>query len=153
MIHRDRGRERQKERQIYVNTCIIHVLYIQRERERQSVYFSSLHPPQADSDEKDLVISHYHFTSWPDHGVPQFATSLISFIKRVQKDHNKDKNIPLLVHCSAGVGRTGTLVMLDIMMDRLKAEDSINVYEVLRQLRSKRMYMVQTQVSQSVTDI
>ena len=99
------------------------------------------------------MISHYHFTSWPDHGVPQFATSLISFIKRVQKDHNKDKNIPLLVHCSAGVGRTGTFVMLDVMMDRLKAEESINVYEVLRQLRSKRMYMVQTQVSQSVTNI
>ena len=99
------------------------------------------------------MISHYHFTSWPDHGVPQFATSLIRFIKRLQKDHNKEKNIPLLVHCSAGVGRTGTFVMLDIMMDRLKAEESINVYEVLRQLRSKRMYMVQTQVSQSVTDI
>ena len=65
-------------------------------------------------------------------------------------DHNKDKNIPLLVHCSAGVGRTGTFVMLDVMMDRLKAEESINVYEVLRQLRSKRMYMVQTQVSQSL---
>ena len=52
-----------------------------------------------------------------------------------------------MVHCSAGVGRTGTFIMLDIMMDRLKQEDSINVYEVLRQLRSKRMYMVQTQVS------
>ena len=51
------------------------------------------------------------------------------------------------------MGRTGTFVMLDVMMDRLKAEESINVYEVLRQLRSKRMYMVQTQVSQSVTDI
>lgn len=48
------------------------------------------------------------------------------------------------------MGRTGTFVMLDVMMDRLKAEESINVYEVLRQLRSKRMYMVQTQVSQSL---
>ena len=79
--------------------------------------------------------------------MPQFATSLISFIKRVQKSHDKDRGVPLLVHCSAGVGRTGTFVMLDSMMDRLKVEDSINVYEFLRQMRSKRMYMVQTLVS------
>ena len=65
----------------------------------------------------------------------------------MQKDHNKDKGVPLLVHCSAGVGRTGTFTMLDSLMDRLKVEDSINIYEMLRQLRSKRMYMVQTLVS------
>ena len=83
--------------------------------------------------------------------MPQFATSLISFIKRVQKSHDKDRGVPLVVHCSAGVGRTGTFVMLDSMMDRLKVEDSINVYEFLRQMRSKRMYMVQTLVSDIYT--
>ena len=56
-------------------------------------------------DEKSLAVTQYHFTSWPDHGVPKFATSLISFIRRVQKAHNKDDSVPLLVHCSAGVGR------------------------------------------------
>ena len=96
---------------------------------------------------KAIDITHYHFTAWPDHGVPQFATSLISFIRRVQKSHNKDKAIPLVVHCSAGVGRTGTFIMLDSMMDRLRSEDSINVYEFLHQMRDQRMHMVQTQVS------
>ena len=43
----------------------------------------------------------------------------------MQKDHNKDKGVPLLVHCSAGVGRTGTFTMLDSLMDRLKVEDSM----------------------------
>ena len=99
-----------------------------------------------DESAKTLDITHYHFTAWPDHGVPQFATSLISFIGRIQKKHKKDAKIPLLVHCSAGVGRTGTFIMLDTMMDRLKNEDSINVYEFLHQMRKQRMHMVQTQV-------
>ena len=105
----------------------------------------------SDTDSQPLEVTHFHFTAWPDHGVPQFATSLISFIKRVQKSHDKDRGVPLVVHCSAGVGRTGTFVMLDSMMDRLKVEDSINVYEFLRQMRSKRMYMVQTLVSDIYT--
>ena len=96
-----------------------------------------------------LDVTHFHFTAWPDHGVPQFATSLIGFINRVQKSHDKTKGVPLLVHCSAGVGRTGTFVMLDSMIDRLRVEDSLNVYEFLRQMRSKRMFMVQTLVSQT----
>ena len=116
------------------------------------IYLSLTYLQPNDPESRPLVVSHYHFTSWPDHGVPQFATSLIGFIKRVQKDHDKDKGVPLLVHCSAGVGRTGTFIMLDSMMDRLKIEDSINVYEFLRQMRSKRMYMVQTLVRETMTD-
>ena len=91
-------------------------------------------------------MTQYHFTSWPDHGVPKFATSLISFIRRVQKAHDKDKGIPLLVHCSAGVGRTGTLILLDSILERIKAEKTVNVYEFLSGLRQKRVLMVQTLV-------
>ena len=65
----------------------------------------------------------------------------------MQKDHNKDKGVPLLVHCSAGVGRTGTFIMLDSLMDRLKVEDTVNIYEFLQEMRKKRMSMVQTLVS------
>ena len=56
----------------------------------------------------------------------------------------------LLVHCTPGVGRTQTFLMLDSIMDRLKVEESINVYEFLRQMRSKRMYMVQTLVKETM---
>ena len=105
----------------------------------------------SEPDEKPLSVTQYHFTSWPDHGVPKFATSLISFIRRVQKAHDKDKGIPLLVHCSAGVGRTGTFILLDSMLERIKAEKTVNVYEFLMGLRQKRVLMVQTLVQYNTT--
>ncbi len=52
----------------------------------------------------------------------------------------------MLVHCSAGVGRTGTFILLDSMLERMKVEDSVNVYEFLRNMRAKRVFMVQTLV-------
>ena len=61
--------------------------------------------------------------------------------------HKKGLKIPLVVHCSAGVGRTGTFIILDTIMDRLRSEDSINVYELLLAMRKQRMHMVQTQVT------
>ncbi len=93
-----------------------------------------------------MKVSQYHFTSWPDHGVPKFATSLLSFIRRVQKGHNKDLDVPLLVHCSAGVGRTGTFITLDAMLERIRSEESVNVYEFVKNMRKRRVLMVQTMV-------
>ena len=98
-------------------------------------------------DAEPLKVTQYHFTSWPDHGVPKFATSLIAFIRRVQKGHNKNDGYPLLVHCSAGVGRTGTFILLDSMLERMKKEDTVNVYGFLFNMRTKRTMMVQSQVS------
>ena len=53
----------------------------------------------------------------------------------------------MLVHCSAGVGRTGTFILLDSMLERIKAEDTVNVYEFLCNMRAKRPFMVQNLVS------
>ena len=94
-----------------------------------------------------LKVSQYHFTSWPDHGVPKFATTLLSFIRRVQKEHQKDLGVPLLVHCSAGVGRTGTFITLDAMLERIRSEVSVNVYAFVRNMRMRRVLMVQTKVN------
>ena len=52
----------------------------------------------------------------------------------------------MLVHCSAGVGRTGTFILLDSMLERMKAENTVNVYEFLHNMRAKRVFMVQTLV-------
>ena len=94
--------------------------------------------------EVPLSVVQYHFLGWPDHGVPKFATSLIEFIRRVRHSYKSDR--PILVHCSAGVGRTGTYVTLDSMLERIKETDNINVYEFVRNMRAKRVLMVQTQV-------
>ena len=90
-------------------------------------------------------MTHYHFTVWPDHGVPADKTCMIQFIKRVRNTHPY-KGPTLLVHCSAGVGRTGTFIVLDSMLERMKCERSLNVYEFICEMRKKRILMVQTEV-------
>ena len=92
-------------------------------------------------------MSQYHFTSWPDYGVPKESYFLLSFIKRVQRDNSKELGVTLLVHCSAGVGRTGTFITLDAMLEKICSEDSVNVYEFVKEMRQRRIYMVRTPVS------
>ena len=87
-----------------------------------------------------------HYTAWPDHGLPQNAMSLISFIRRVRKEHPVSLDQPLLVHCSAGVGRTGTFILLDHVMQQMKREGTLSIYNILKGMRGQRMKMVQTQV-------
>ena len=112
---------------------------------------SQCHPPplphhQAkEKDSQPLVVTHYHFTEWPDHGVPRDKMSMISFIQQIRKAHPPE-GPPLLVHCSAGVGRTGTFIVLDTMLQRMRAEGNLNIYEFVTQLREQRCFMVQTQV-------
>ena len=92
-------------------------------------------------------VTHYYFQSWPDHGVPRYATALLGFIRNVRKWHFPSDPSPLAVHCSAGVGRTGTFIVLDIMLQVLEAQAGINVYECILKLRAQRCSMVQTEVS------
>ena len=91
-------------------------------------------------------VLHYHFTQWPDHGVPASKLCLISFIKRVRKQHPPE-GPPLVVHCSAGVGRTGTFIVLDTMLQRMAIEGDLKVYDFVTQLRKRRTLMVQNMVS------
>ena len=93
-----------------------------------------------------LKVTQYHFTGWPDHGVPQNGLTVINFIKRVRTAHQYSDSQPLLVHCSAGVGRTGAFIILDSMLQRMQDEQNLNIYEFFKQLRAQRVFMVQTQV-------
>ena len=81
--------------------------------------------------------------------MPANAISMINFIKRVRKSHPYSKEDLMVVHCSAGVGRTGTFITLDCMLERIKSEKSINIYEFVSGLRKQRVLMVQTPVSTS----
>ena len=96
--------------------------------------------------ENSLEVTQFHYQTWPDHGVPTNAMSLVNFIKQVNKVHPPSHKYPLLVHCSAGVGRTGTFIVLDSMMQRIKTEENVNIFEFVMNLRTKRMRMVQHEV-------
>ena len=95
----------------------------------------------------DLEVTHFYYLSWPDHGVPTKSTSLINFIRRVCTIQPHSTEVPLLIHCSAGVGRTGTFIAIDIEMQRIEAERVLDVYGCLKKLRSRHILMVQTLVS------
>eukprot|EP00117_Sycon_ciliatum_P022357 scpid935/ scgid0353/ Receptor-type tyrosine-protein phosphatase S; Receptor-type tyrosine-protein phosphatase sigma len=92
-------------------------------------------------------VRQFHFTVWPDHGVPAHATPLINYLKRLRAYHPIDHKpqVPIIVHCSAGVGRTGTLVVLDMMLNRAMAEESVEVFNCVTRLRQQRNHMVQTE--------
>ncbi|XP_059832085.1 receptor-type tyrosine-protein phosphatase mu-like isoform X10 [Hypanus sabinus] len=89
-------------------------------------------------------IRQLHFTGWPDHGVPYHATGLLGFVRRV-KTKNPAGAGPIVVHCSAGAGRTGCFMVIDIMLDMAEREGVVDIYNCVRELRSRRVNMVQTE--------
>ncbi|XP_048858089.1 receptor-type tyrosine-protein phosphatase mu-like isoform X6 [Brienomyrus brachyistius] len=89
-------------------------------------------------------IRQFHFTGWPDHGVPYHATGLLGFIRRV-KAKNPANAGPMVIHCSAGAGRTGCFIVIDIMLDMAEREGVVDIYNCVRELRSRRVNMVQTE--------
>ncbi len=95
---------------------------------------------------KPFKTTQFHFTTWPDHGVPDYATPILGFHRRVKSQHKPSRG-PLLVHCSAGVGRTGTYIALDNILDQIAAENVVGVSSTIVKARKQRMKMVQTQVS------
>ena len=95
--------------------------------------------------EDTQTITQYHFTSWPDHSVPEYGTPLMILRKKVMANWKKDRG-PILVHCSAGVGRTGTFITIDIALEQAKTEGVVDIAGIVNRLREQRMQMVQTKV-------
>ncbi|XP_056891565.1 protein tyrosine phosphatase receptor type Db isoform X17 [Takifugu flavidus] len=89
-------------------------------------------------------VRHFQFTAWPDHGVPEHPTPFLAFLRRVKACNPPDAG-PMVVHCSAGVGRTGCFIVIDAMTERIKQEKTLDVYGHVTLMRSQRNYMVQTE--------
>ncbi|XP_076800967.1 receptor-type tyrosine-protein phosphatase epsilon-like [Clavelina lepadiformis] len=95
------------------------------------------------SSEETLAVTHFQYLSWPDHGIPPTTSSLLR-LHRAALHAQMDNKCPLLVHCSAGVGRTGTFIALDILSEQLEREGKVNVFATVYQMRMKRTEMVQS---------
>ncbi|XP_061761434.1 receptor-type tyrosine-protein phosphatase delta-like isoform X11 [Nerophis ophidion] len=89
-------------------------------------------------------VRHFQFTAWPDHGVPEHPTPFLAFLRRVKACNPPDAG-PMIVHCSAGVGRTGCFIVIDAMVERIKHEKTVDAYGHVTLMRSQRNYMVQTE--------
>uniref|UniRef100_A0A8C5TSU3 Receptor-type tyrosine-protein phosphatase eta n=1 Tax=Malurus cyaneus samueli TaxID=2593467 RepID=A0A8C5TSU3_9PASS len=105
------------------------------------------------------TVRQFHFTSWPDHGVPETTDLLINFRHLVHEYNSQNPmDSPTLVHCSAGVGRTGTFIAIDRLIQQMEMESTVDVYGVVYDLRMHRPLMVQTEdqyvfLNQCVMDI
>uniref|UniRef100_A0A8C2J3E1 Tyrosine-protein phosphatase non-receptor type 9 n=1 Tax=Cyprinus carpio TaxID=7962 RepID=A0A8C2J3E1_CYPCA len=101
-------------------------------------------------------VTHFQFLSWPDYGVPSSALSLIDFLGAVK--HQQQWAVqafgsqwrghplgpPMVVHCSAGIGRTGTFCALDICLSQLQDVGTLNVCQTVRRMRAQRAFSIQT---------
>nr|XP_046178538.1 receptor-type tyrosine-protein phosphatase S-like isoform X7 [Oncorhynchus gorbuscha] len=86
----------------------------------------------------------FQFTAWPDHGVPEYPTPFLAFLRRVKACNPPDAG-PVIAHCSAGVGRTGCFIVIDAMLERIRHEHTADIYGHVTLMRSQRNYMVQTE--------
>uniref|UniRef100_A0A8C0X6X4 Receptor-type tyrosine-protein phosphatase H n=1 Tax=Castor canadensis TaxID=51338 RepID=A0A8C0X6X4_CASCN len=96
--------------------------------------------------QKSLAVRQFHYLAWPDHGVPHSPDPLLAFWKtlRLWLDQNTGGGPPI-VHCSAGVGRTGTLIALDVLLRQLECEGLVGPFSFVKKMRESRPLMVQTE--------
>ncbi|KAG9341093.1 hypothetical protein JZ751_019847 [Albula glossodonta] len=87
------------------------------------------------------MVRHLKFTTWPDHGTPHSSEQLVRFIRYMRAVH---KQGPITVHCSAGIGRAGVLICTDVILGLIERDLSINVSDIVKEMRQQRYGMIQT---------
>uniref|UniRef100_V9KLN5 Tyrosine-protein phosphatase non-receptor type n=1 Tax=Callorhinchus milii TaxID=7868 RepID=V9KLN5_CALMI len=109
----------------------------------------SLRVQPSDGSATPRMIKHYHYQSWPDHGVPAEPGGVLSFLTEVNKEQERVPEAgPIIVHCSAGIGRTGTIIVIDMLVDKIDSQGvdcDIDIQRTIQEVRSQRSGMVQTE--------
>uniref|UniRef100_A0A8C9FFD6 protein-tyrosine-phosphatase n=1 Tax=Pavo cristatus TaxID=9049 RepID=A0A8C9FFD6_PAVCR len=101
---------------------------------------------QGNQEKQSRLVRQFHFHGWPEIGIPAEGKGMIDLIAAVQKQQQQTGNHPITVHCSAGAGRTGTFIALSNILERVKAEGLLDVFQAVKSLRLQRPHMVQTLV-------
>ncbi|CAB3367774.1 Hypothetical predicted protein [Cloeon dipterum] len=99
--------------------------------------------------QEERKVFHFHFQAWPDHGVPSDPGCVLNFLHDVNARQSSIAEAgPILVHCSAGIGRTGTFIVVDMILDQIKRQGldcEIDIQRTIQMVRSQRSGMVQTE--------
>ncbi|MCL4127939.1 UNVERIFIED_CONTAM: hypothetical protein GTU68_063770, partial [Idotea baltica] len=90
------------------------------------------------------IIRHFHFTTWPDFGVPDPPQTLVRFVRAFRERVGPDQK-PIVVHCSAGVGRSGTFIALDRILQSTRISDFVDIFRIVYEMRRERVWMVQNE--------
>ncbi|KAK7114664.1 tyrosine-protein phosphatase non-receptor type 2-like isoform X2 [Littorina saxatilis] len=100
----------------------------------------------ATGDKREVL--HFQYTTWPDFGVPTSPTAFLNFLKVVREAGSLDSDVgPAIIHCSAGIGRSGTFCLVDsclVLIEKHKAMSCIDMRQILISMRSYRMGLIQT---------
>lgn len=100
------------------------------------------------STDEARTVTQYHFQTWPDFGVPEESEHFLSFVKRIGRENPATYRSPSVVHCSAGIGRSGTFCLVDSCLKRMSLEkqplDQDEVFKMLLNMRSQRIGLIQT---------
>uniref|UniRef100_A0A023FI87 Protein tyrosine phosphatase ptpmeg n=4 Tax=Amblyomma TaxID=6942 RepID=A0A023FI87_AMBCJ len=88
-------------------------------------------------------ITHMQYLAWPDHGVPEDSSEFLGFVQRVRR--SRDGMVePTVVHCSAGIGRTGVLILMETAMCLIEANEPVYPLDLTRDMRDQRAMLIQT---------
>ncbi|XP_040073952.1 LOW QUALITY PROTEIN: tyrosine-protein phosphatase 10D [Ixodes scapularis] len=94
--------------------------------------------------DQSRIVRHFHFTTWPDFGVPDPPQTLVKFVRAFRERVIPDTK-PITVHCSAGVGRSGTFIALDRILQGLRKYDTVDIFGIVYEMRHERVWMVQNE--------
>ncbi|KAM8840943.1 tyrosine-protein phosphatase non-receptor type 2 isoform 3-T3 [Spinachia spinachia] len=128
------------------NTCSHFWLMIWEQKTKAIIMLNRVIEKGSTGEKREIY--HFHYTTWPDFGVPESPASFLNFLFKVRESGALgEEHGPAVVHCSAGIGRSGTFSLVDtcvVLMEKRKDPSSVDIKDILLDMRKYRMGLIQT---------